>query len=182
MRKSTKQKKSFFTLGNELQEQRERVAIITEVVNDNLQKLDVDLREIRWVKSHLVVDCNAHLVQTLHFYQQLQEYVGYLNSFTRMSNRAAPLFCAYKIALLSNLSSLAASYVTPRFLPPNQPASIVNVLANDEIFHSTILFPAIRVGREAIYHEIQLVSEVSSSFQRPFSSSWDSYEFQVFYF
>ena len=58
----------FFLLGNEIKETQESVAKITEVVNDNLQKLDVELREIKDVIAHLY-DCNAHLAQTMNFYQ-----------------------------------------------------------------------------------------------------------------
>ena len=70
---------SFFLQRNEIKETQESVANITEVVNDNLQKLDVDLREIKEVISNLV-DCKAHLAQTVNFYQQLQEYNSYFNS------------------------------------------------------------------------------------------------------
>ena len=142
---------NFFLLGNEIKETQESVAQITEVVSDKLQKLDVELRQIKGVISH-VVDCNAHLAQTIYFYQQLQEYISYLNSlYTHVkSYRAA--FYAYKIALFSTLASLAAGYVTPQFFLPEQLASIVKELANDEI--GTKLSPAIRVGHEAIYYEI----------------------------
>ena len=103
---------NFILLGNEIKETQESVAKITEVVSDKMQKLDVELREIKGVISHLV-DCNAHLAQTINFYQQLQEFFSYLNSlYTHVkSYRAA--FHAYKIALFSTLSSLAAGYVTP---------------------------------------------------------------------
>ena len=70
-------------------------------------------------------------------------------------------FYAYKIALFSTLSSLAAGYVTPQFLLPDQQASILTELANDEILRGTKLSPAIRNGHEAIYYEIQLVLEVT---------------------
>ena len=151
---------NFFLLGNEIKETQESVAKITEVVSDNLQKLDVDLPEIKEVISHLV-DFNARLAQTIIFYQKLQEYISYLNSlYTHVkSYRAA--FYAYKIALFSTLSSLAAGYVTPQFLRPDQLASIVKELANDEFLRGTKLSPAIRVGHEAIYYEIQLVLEVT---------------------
>ena len=43
---------NFFLLGNEIKETKESVAQITEAVNDNLQKLDVELREIKEVISH----------------------------------------------------------------------------------------------------------------------------------
>ena len=151
---------NFFLLGNEIKETQESVAKIAEVVNDNLRKLDVELRQIKGVISHLV-DCNAHLPQTVNFYQQLQEYISYLNSlYTHVkSYRAA--FYACKIALFSTLSSLAAGYVTPQFLLTDQLASIVKELANDEILRGTKLSPAIRVSHEAIYYEIQLVLEVT---------------------
>ena len=147
---------NFFLLGNEIKEMQESVAKITEVVNDNLQKLDVELREIKDVIAHLY-DCNAHLAQTMSFSQQLQEYISYLNSlYTHVkSYRAA--FYAYKIALFSTLSSLAAGYVTPQFLLPDQLASIVKELANDEFLRGRKLSPAIHAGHEAIYYEIQLV-------------------------
>ena len=151
---------NFFLLGNEIQETQEIVAKITEVVNDNLQKLDVELREIKGVISHLV-DCNAHLAQTLNFYQQLQEYISYLNAlYTHVKSYRAAIY-AYKEALFSTLSSLAAGYVTPQFLLPDELASIVKELANDEILRGTKLCPAIRVGHEAIFYEIQLVLEVT---------------------
>ena len=125
-----------------------------------MQKLDVELREIKDVIAHLY-DCSADLALTMTFYQQLQEYISYLNSlYTHVkSYRAA--FYAYKIALFSTLSSLAAGYVTPQFLLPDQLASIVKELANDEILRGSKLSPAIRVGHEAIYYEIQLVLEVT---------------------
>ena len=63
---------NFFLLANEIQETQESVAKITEVVNDNLHKLDVYLREIKRIISQ-------HLAQTMNFYQQLLKYISYLN-------------------------------------------------------------------------------------------------------
>ena len=159
-RVQTRNDENFFLLGNEIQETQESVAKITQVVNDNLQKLDVELRANKGVIFHLV-DCNAHLAQTWNFYKQFQEYISYLNSlYTHIkSHRAA--FNAYKIALFSTLSSLAADFVTPKFLLPVQLASIVKELANDKILRGTMLSPAIRVGHGAIYYAIQLVLEVT---------------------
>ena len=77
-RVQTRNDETFYQLRNEIQETQESVAKITEVVNDNLQKLDVKLRAIKGAVLHLV-DCNAHLAQTMNFYQQLQEYISYLN-------------------------------------------------------------------------------------------------------
>ena len=89
------------------------------------------------------------------------EYISYLNSlYTHVkSYRAA--FYAYKTALFSRPSSLAAGYVTPQFLLPDQLASSVKALAKDEILRGTKLSPATRVGHETIYYEIQLALEVT---------------------
>ena len=57
---------NFFLLGNEIKETQESVAKITEVVNDNLQTLDVELRQIKGVIAH-IYDCNMHLAQTMKF-------------------------------------------------------------------------------------------------------------------
>ena len=95
------------------------------------------------------------------FSEEIRSYINHLDSlYTHVkSYRAA--FYAYKIALFSTISSLAAGYVTPQFLLPAQLSQIVNELANDEILSGTKLSPAIRPGQEAIYYEIQLVLEVS---------------------
>ena len=125
VRKSTNRNdENFFLLGIEIKETKESVARITEVVSDNLQKLDVDLREIKESISNLV-GCNAHLAQTTNFYQQLREYISYLISLYSHVKSYRAAFHAYKIALFSTLSSLAAGYVTPQFLLPDQLASIV---------------------------------------------------------
>ena len=155
---------NFFLLGNEIKEIQESEAKITEVVNDNLQILHVELREIKEVISHQV-DCNTHLAQTMKFCQQLQEYISYLNSlYTHVkSYRAA--FYAYKIALSSTLSSLPAGYVTQQFLFRDQLASIVKKLANDEILRGTELCPSIRVGHETNYYEFQTCFGSYPSFQ-----------------
>ena len=80
---------NFFLLGNEIKETQESVAKIIEVASDNLQKLDVKLRDIKGVISHLV-HCNAHLAQTKNFHQQLQEFIAI--RCTCMSNSFVPHF------------------------------------------------------------------------------------------
>ena len=151
---------NFFLLGNEIKETQESVAKITEVVNNNLQKLDVELREIKDVIAHLY-DCNEHLGQTMNFYQQLQDYISCLNSLYTHVKLYRAAFYAYKIALFSTLSSLAAGYVTQQSLLPDQLTSIVKELANDEILRGTKLSLAIRVGHKAIHYEIQLALEIT---------------------
>ena len=69
-----------------------KVGTITEILNDKLQKLDVELREFKGVVYHLV-DCNGHLAQTLSSCRQLQEYISYFSPSyhrTHKSNRIVP--------------------------------------------------------------------------------------------
>ena len=91
----------------------------------------------------------------------MQECISYLNSLYAHVKSYPAAFYAYKIALFSTFSSLAAGYLTPQLLLHDQPASIVTELASDEILRGTKLFPAIHVGHEAISYEIQLVLEAT---------------------
>ena len=93
--------------------------------------------------------------------QQIRDYVDHLGIlFTHIKSYRAT-FYAYKIALFSTISSLAAGYVTPQFLLPSQLATIVSELASDENFRGTKLSSAIHAGQEAFCYEIQMVLEVS---------------------
>ena len=95
------------------------------------------------------------------FMQQIPDYVDHLGALYTHIKFYRAAFYAYKIALLSTISSLAAGYVTPQFLLPSQLATTVSELSSDEIFRGTKLSPAIRAGQEAVYYEIQMVLEVS---------------------
>ena len=115
---------NFFLPGTKIKETQGSVAQNTEFVKYNLKKLDVEKQYIKGFISHLV-EFNANLAQTSNFYQQFQEYISYLNSlYTHVKSYRVALY-AYKKALLSTFSLLAANYVTPQFLLPDQLASIV---------------------------------------------------------
>ena len=159
-RVQTKNDENFFILGNEIKETQESVQKITEIVGGQIKLLQTELLHIKGVIASISV-CNVHFTQNMIFMQQIRDYVDHLGTlYTHIkSYRAA--FYAYKIALFSTISSLAAGYVTPQFLLPSQLATIVSELASDEIFRGTKLSPAIRAGQEAIYYEIQMVLEVS---------------------
>ena len=148
-----------FFLGNEIKETQESVQKITELVGGQLKLLQTELLQIKGVIASISV-CNVRFTQNMIFMQQIRDYMDHLGTlYTNMkSYRAA--FYAYKFALFSTISSLAAGYVTPQFLLPSLLATIVSELASDEIFRGTKLSPAIRAGQEAIYHEIQMVLEV----------------------
>ena len=113
---------NFFLLGNEIGETQEGVAKITEVVNDNLQKLDVELREIKNVITHLY-DCNAHLAQTMNFYQQLQGYISYLNFVVHPCQIVSCRFlCLQNSAVLYTL--VTSSWFCNATIPPSRSTSL----------------------------------------------------------
>ena len=63
--------------------------------------------------------------------------------------------------MYSAVSSLSSGFVPPNFLIPDQLAAIVEDLTIEEIRRGTKLTPAIQVGFEATYYEIQIVLEVT---------------------
>ena len=80
---------------------------------------------------------------------------------THIKSYRAAISYAYKVALSSTFLSLAAGYVMSQFLLPDEKASFVNELANDEILLETKFSPTICIGHEAIYHAVQVVLEVT---------------------
>ena len=159
-RVQTQNDKNFFLLGNEIKDTQDSIQKITDIVGSQLKLLEKDLLQIKGVIAHLSI-CNMHITQTMIFSQQIRDYITHLGTLYTHVKTYRAAFYAYKIALFSTISSLADGYVTPQFLLPDQLAIIVKELANDEITRGTKLSPAIRVGQEAIYYEIQLVLEVS---------------------
>ena len=63
--------------------------------------------------------------------------------------------------MYSAVSSFSSGFFPPRFLTPDQLAAIVKDLTEEEIRRGTKLTPAIQVGFEATYYEVQLVPEVT---------------------
>ena len=63
--------------------------------------------------------------------------------------------------MYSAVSSLSSGFVLPSFLTPDQLAAIVKDLTEEEIRRGTKLAPAIQVGFEATFFEVQIVLEVT---------------------
>ena len=70
-------------------------------------------------------------------------------------------FVSYKTSMFSAVSSLSSWFVPPNFLTPDQVAAIVEDLTAEEIRRGTKLTPAIQVGFEATYYEVQIVLEIT---------------------
>ena len=159
-RVQTKNDEKFFLLGNEIKDTQDSVVKITKLVGTQLKALEKELMEIKGVIANLPV-CNQQLIHSMSFLQQIRDYIDHLGTLYAHVKSYRAAFYAYQIALYSTISSLAAGYVSPQFLLPSQLASIVSELAHDEILRGTKLSPAIHVGQEAIYYELQMVLEVS---------------------
>ena len=156
----TKNDENCFLLGHEIKDTQDSVAKITKLVGTQLKALEKELWEIKGVIANLPV-CNQQLIHSMSFFQQIRDYIDHLGTLYAHNESYRAAFYAYQIAIFSTISSLAAGSVSPQFLVPSQLASIVNELAHDEILRGTKLPPATHVGQEAIYYEIQMVSEVS---------------------
>ena len=70
-------------------------------------------------------------------------------------------FISYRIILHAAISSLLSSPVTPNFLTPNRLAEVVHELTKEEVHRGTKLTPAIQLGYEAAYYEVQIDLEKS---------------------
>ena len=154
-----KNDEKFFLLGNEIKDTQDSVFKITKLVGTQLKALENELISIKGVIANIPV-CNQQLIHSMSFLQQIRDYIDHLGTLYAHIKSYRAAFYAYQIALYSTISSLAAGYVSPQFLLPSQLASIVNVLAHDWILRGIKLSPAIRVGQEAIYYELQMVLEV----------------------
>ena len=159
-RVQTKKDEKIFFLGNEIKETQVSVVKITKLVGTQLKALEKELLEIKGEIVNLPV-CNQQLIHSISFLQQIRDYTDHLGTLYAHIKCYRAAFYAYQIALYSTISSLAAGCVSSQFLLPSQLASTVNELAHDEILRGTKLSPAIHVGQEAIYYELQMVSEVS---------------------
>ena len=70
-------------------------------------------------------------------------------------------FYAYKINFFSTISSLASGQITPQFFSPQESGNIFRKLSEKESYRGTKLNPAIHPGFETVYHELQLVLDVT---------------------
>ena len=111
----------FFLLGNEMKETQESVAKVTAVVNDNLQKLDVELHEIKGVISHLV-DFNAHLdakfLSAVARVYKLSQFVVHACQIV-----SCRILCLQYSAFLYTL--ITSSWLCNATLPPSRSTSLL---------------------------------------------------------
>ena len=70
-------------------------------------------------------------------------------------------FVSYKTSMFSAVSSFSFGFFPLKFLTPHQLAAIVEDLTAEEIRWGTKLTPAIQIGFEDTYYEVQIVLEVT---------------------
>ena len=104
------------------------------------------------------------LVHTKHFSNLVFKVEIYISSvdlvYTHLkAYRSA--FVSSRNNLFSAFSSLSSGHATPNFLTPIHLAEIVHELTMEEVHRGTKLTPAIQVGYEASYYEVQMVLEVT---------------------
>ena len=152
--------KKFVLLGSEISRTQENVKAVRDVVENRFaatfRALDHLTRSLNF--------CDYCVVHTKHFSNlvfKVENYTSYLDFvFTHLKTYRSA-FVSYRTNLYSAVLSLSSGYVTPNFLTPNRLAEIVHELTMEEVHRSTKLTPAMQVGHEATYYEVQIVLEVS---------------------
>ena len=92
---------------------------------------------------------------------KVHNYTSYLDlAYMNLKSYRAS-FVSYKISMYSAVSSLSSGFVPPNFLTPDQLAAIIEDLTTEEIRGGSKLTPAIQLGFEATYYEVQIVVEVT---------------------
>ena len=91
----------------------------------------------------------------------VENYTSYLDLVFTYLKTYRSAFVSYRTNLYPAVSVLLSGYVTTNFLTPNHLAEIVHELTIKEVHRSTKLTPAIQVGYEATYYEVQILLEVS---------------------
>ena len=150
----------FFLLGTEIADTQKSVHALHDVVNIRLNATGEAIRELSTSlnKMGMCLDLNRQ-------FQLVEDKVHNFTSFLDLaymhlkSYRSS--FVSYKTSLYSAVSSLSSGFVPPSFLTPHQLGSIVKDLTEEEIRRGTKLTPAIQVGFEATYYEVQIVLEVT---------------------
>ena len=107
---------------------------------------------------------NHCVVHTNHFsylVSKVENYNSYLDSVYTHFKTYRSVFVSYRTNLYSEVSSISSGYVNPKFLTPNPLAEIVHELTMEEVHRGAKLTPALQVGYEATYYEVQIVLEVS---------------------
>ena len=148
----------FFLLGTEIADTQKSVEALRDVID---ARLNATGEAIRQLDSRLIIMSNCMSIQRQFeiIVDKVPNYTSYLDlAYLHLKSYRAS-FVSYKTSMCSTVPSYG--FVPPIFLTPDQLAAIVEDLTAEEIRGGTKLTPAIQVGFEAAYYEIQIVLEVT---------------------
>ena len=152
--------RKFVFLGSEISKTQENVKAIRDVVENRFaatsRAIDQLTRSLNFFDH-----CVVHTKHFSNLVFKVENYTSYLDLVFTHLKAYRSAFVSYRTNLYSAVSSLSSGYVTPNFLTPNRLAEIVHELTMEEVHRGTKLTPAIQVGYEATYYEVQIVLEVS---------------------
>ena len=152
--------KKFVVLGSEISKTQENVKAIRDVVENRFAATSKAIDQL--TRSLNFFDhCVVHTKQFSNLVFKVENYNSYLDLVFTHLKAYRSAFVSYRTNLYSAVSSLSSGYVTPNFLTPNRLAEILHELTMEEVHRGTKLTPAIQVGYEATYYEVQIVLEVS---------------------
>ena len=105
--------------------------------------------------------CNVHTEHFRNLAFKVENYTLFLGLVYTHLKTDRSAFVSYRTNLYSAVSSFSSGYVTSNFLTTNRLTEIVRELTMQENHCGRKLTPAIKVGYEATYNEVQIVLEVS---------------------
>ena len=147
----------FYLLGTEIADTQKSVEALREVVD---ARLNATGEAIRQLDSRLIIMSNCMSSQFEIIVDKVHNYTSYLDlAYMHLKSHQAS-FVSYKTSMYSAVSSLSFGFVPPNFLTPDQLAAIIEDFTAEEIRRGTKLIPAIQVGFEAAYFEVQTLLEV----------------------
>ena len=150
----------FFLLGTEIADTQKSVEALRDVID---ARLNATREAIRRLDSRLVAMSNCMSIQRQFevIVEKFRNYTSYLDLTYMNLKPYRASFVSCKTSMYSAVSLLSSGFVPPKFLTPDQLAAIVDDLTAEEIRRGPKLTPAIQVGFEATYYEVQTVLEVT---------------------
>ena len=150
----------FSLLGKEIADTQKSVETLRHVID---ARLNATGETIRQLDCRLIIMSNCMSIQRQFeiFVDKVHNYTSYWDvAYMHLKSYRAS-FVSYKTSMYSAVSSLSSGFVPPNFLTPDQLTAIVADLTAEEIRRGTKLTPAIQVGFEATYDEVQIVLETT---------------------
>ena len=151
--------RKFVLLGSEISKVQKNIKAIRDIVENHFIATSRPIDQL----IHSLYYFARCVVHTKHFSNlvfKLKSYTWYLDLVYTFLNVYRSALVSYRTFFYSSVSSLSSGYVTHTLLTPNHLAEIVHELTMEEVHCGTKLTPAIPIGYEATYYEVQIVLEV----------------------